>query len=163
MVLNEQLEHFSSRENLLIFFELLDFSSSQLSPWHKIAWAFLSLQGHIGQRCRLQLYQFPKKSHYPPDVIEVGRKEREREGGKGNAQCVTTPLCLAGVCAVVPPTAQALPQHPACDLAGECSRLCPPTPPHPLHGTHTTSKHNELCTESSSLLTPSLHLTAGGG
>lgn len=82
LVLNEQLEHFSSRENLLIFFELLDFSSSQLSPWHKIAWAFLSLQGHIGQRCRLQLYQFPKKSHYPPDAIEVGRKEREGEGGK---------------------------------------------------------------------------------
>ena len=83
LLLNEQVEHFSSQEHLLIFFELLDFSSSHLTPWHKIAWAFLSPQGHIGQRCRLQLFQFPKKSHCPPDMIEVGKKEREeREGGE---------------------------------------------------------------------------------
>ena len=63
----------------MIFFEVLDFPTSakkapashwQLkldsSPWYKIAWAFMLPAGRVGkthmeEKCRLQLFQYPKR------------------------------------------------------------------------------------------------------
>lgn len=82
IILNEELTQFTENENVIIFFELLDFSttssrgisrhrqravaSSEKTPWHRIAWGFLKPAGKIskskvGQRTRVQLYKFPKR------------------------------------------------------------------------------------------------------
>lgn len=83
LIFNEQLMLFTANENIIIFFELLDFSTSATrainahshggsvaskdqTPWFYIAWGFMRPAGkvckaQIGQRCRVQLYKFPKK------------------------------------------------------------------------------------------------------
>ncbi len=78
LTFNERPSHFTGNENVVIFFELLDFISSggvggymhreqsQHKPWHRIAWAFLRPAGktcrsRMGKRIRLQLYKYPKK------------------------------------------------------------------------------------------------------
>ena len=80
LIFNEQLTHFTANKNILIFFELLDFSTidnrvisgrgavvnSDQTPWYRIAWGFLRPAGKIcktqmGQKCRIQLFKFPKR------------------------------------------------------------------------------------------------------
>lgn len=76
LTFNEKLTYFTSNEDALIFFELLDFVTvgggrgytrqSVQKPWHRIAWAFLRPSGktcksRIGRRIRLQLYKYPRK------------------------------------------------------------------------------------------------------
>lgn len=76
LIFNEHLSYFTSNENAVIFFELLDFVSfgggrgysrhSEQRPWHRIAWAFLRPSGktctsRIGRKIRLQLYKYPRK------------------------------------------------------------------------------------------------------
>lgn len=77
LIFNEFLSYFTSNQNVIIFFELLDFVSggsgkgytnrmqSVHKPWHRIAWAFLFPSGKtcsskLGQKIRLQLYKYPK-------------------------------------------------------------------------------------------------------
>jgi hypothetical protein len=74
---NEQLSYFTSNEDVVIFFELLDFISGGggrgytskteggRKPWHRIAWAFLRPAGktcakRIGGKIRLQFYRYPR-------------------------------------------------------------------------------------------------------
>ena len=75
LTFNELLSHFTSNQDAVIFFELLDFvtvgvgrgySESEQKPWHRIAWAFLRPSGktcrsRLGKRIRLQLYKYPRK------------------------------------------------------------------------------------------------------
>ncbi len=80
IVFNERLTNFTDNENVIIFFELLDFSTSSFrhtsrqrtvanseqTPWYHIAWGFLRPAGKIsksmmGRRSRVQLYKFPKR------------------------------------------------------------------------------------------------------
>ena len=87
---NEHPTHFTENEKLVIFFEVLDFPTSarraptshwQLkldsSPWYKIAWAFMLPAGRVGktqmeEKCRLQLFQYPKrKFRQSPETTEV--------------------------------------------------------------------------------------------
>jgi len=79
LVFNEVLTNFTENDKVLIFFELLDFStvhttrlrqravanSDQSNPWHSIAWGFLKPAGKLnksvmGKRTRVQLYRFPQ-------------------------------------------------------------------------------------------------------
>ena len=79
LIFNEKLTHFTSNEDVVIFFELLDFLTvrdgrgynsrlqSDRTPWHQIAWAFLRPAGRtcrsrMGQKIRLQLYKYPGKA-----------------------------------------------------------------------------------------------------
>ncbi len=79
LIFNERLTYFTSNEDVVIFFELLDFvtvgggrgyttkAQSDHMPWYQIAWAFLRPSGktcksRMGQRIRLQLYKYPKKT-----------------------------------------------------------------------------------------------------
>lgn len=79
LIFNEHPTHFVNNEKLIIFFEVLDFPTSssmatmshrqsQLdsSPWYKIAWGFVRPAGKIGksqlgEKCRLQLFQYPRR------------------------------------------------------------------------------------------------------
>ena len=79
LIFNEHPTHFTNNEKLIIFFEVLDFPistsmatmshrQSQLdsSPWYKIAWGFVRPAGkigtsQIGEKCRLQLFQYPRR------------------------------------------------------------------------------------------------------
>ncbi len=80
IVFNERLTNFTDNDNVIIFFELLDFSTSSFrhtsrqrtvanseqTPWYHIAWGFLRPAGKIsksmmGRRSRVQLYKFPKR------------------------------------------------------------------------------------------------------
>lgn len=74
LTFNEQLSYFTLNEDVVIFFELLDFVSgkgyinrvlSEHKPWHRIAWAFLCPAGKVcvskvGSKIRLQLYKYPR-------------------------------------------------------------------------------------------------------
>ena len=87
---NEHPTHFTENEKLIIFFEVLDFPTSaskartshwqvrlDSSPWYKIAWAFILPSGKtgkakMGEKCRLQLFQYPKRRfRRSPDTTEV--------------------------------------------------------------------------------------------
>lgn len=80
LIFNEHPTHFTENEKLVIFFEVLDFPASasiatkshrqstslDSSPWYKIAWAFILPSGktgktRMGEKCRLQLFQYPKR------------------------------------------------------------------------------------------------------
>lgn len=109
LLLNEQVEHFIQHEHLL-FFELLDFStpSSHLSPWYQIAWAFLQPRNHMGQRCRLQLYQYPRRYLCPANSIEVG------VGIVTPCTASTIVFLLSGRCMNSGPTASSNPTPAPC-------------------------------------------------
>lgn len=76
LIFNEKLSYFTSNEDTIIFFELLDFVTlrgymnriqSEQKPWHRIAWAFLrpggeTCRSRIGNKIRLQLYKYPRKT-----------------------------------------------------------------------------------------------------
>ena len=76
LIFNEHPTHFTANENLVIFFEILDFSTAKRtnqsqvgtnpSPWYKVAWAFACPAGklgkaNMGEKCRLQLHRYPKR------------------------------------------------------------------------------------------------------
>lgn len=91
LIFNEHPTHFTDNEKLVFFFEVLDFPTSSSiaagtahrqsaldnSPWYKIAWAFTRPAGKIGktqmgEKCRLQLYQYPKRRFRRlPETTEV--------------------------------------------------------------------------------------------
>lgn len=77
LIFNENLTYFTENDNVVIFFEIVDFvvvgggytkkAQSEHKPWHRIAWAFLRPSGKtcrksIGKKLRLQLYRYPKKA-----------------------------------------------------------------------------------------------------
>lgn len=90
LIFNELLSYFTSNEDVVIFFELLDFVSggygrgyysraeSERRPWHRIAWAFLRPAGktcgsRIGLKTRLQLYKYPRNVFgHSTESFEVG-------------------------------------------------------------------------------------------
>lgn len=74
LTFNEKLTHFTDDENVVIFFELVDFirrgyaNGLQIEhrPWHHIAWAFVrpigrTCRSKLGQKIRLQLYKYRRK------------------------------------------------------------------------------------------------------
>lgn len=90
LIFNEHPTHFTDNEKLVIFFEVLDFPTSasraatsqwqtrlDISPWYKIAWAFLLPSGkmgktQMGEKCRLQLFRYPKRRlRRSPESTEV--------------------------------------------------------------------------------------------
>lgn len=91
LIFNEHPTHFTENEKLVIFFEVLDFPTStsiatrsrwqstslDSSPWYKIAWAFILPSGRtgktrMGEKCRLQLFQYPKRRfRRSPETTEV--------------------------------------------------------------------------------------------
>lgn len=79
LTFNEMITHFTENENVVIFFELVDFVRTRVTsrrctnvvhsehrPWHQIAWAFVRPIGKgcrstLGQKMRLQLYKYRRK------------------------------------------------------------------------------------------------------
>ena len=113
LTFNEVITHFTENENVIIFFELVDFVSMGINsrrctnallehrPWHRIAWAFLrpmgkSCRSNLGQKIRLQLYKYKRKK-----ILQTTTESCEVRRCMANShQIYSSPLILLQVYAL---------------------------------------------------------------